>query len=65
MKNRIKKMVKGCKTPEQLTVASKYLSQAYKSGMMSEYDNDELSRLIVSLYKDMDYDSENQFGNTC
>ena len=65
MKNRIKKIIAGCKTPEQMTVASNYLSRAYKSGMISDYDNNELSRLIVSLYKAMDYDSENQFGNTC
>ena len=65
MKNRIKKVIEGCKTPEQMTVASRYLSQAYKSRMISDYDNNELSRLIVSLYKAMDYDSKNQFGNTC
>ena len=54
-----------CQNQDELTEESKSLSQAYKSGMISHYDNDELSRLIVSLYREMDHHSKNQFGNTC
>ena len=65
MKNKIKKRITDCEYQHQLIEESSYLSKAYESGMISEYDNNELSRLIVSLYGDMDYDSKNQFGNTC
>ena len=53
-----------CKNTYQLTTASSYLSMVYESGKITEHDNDELSKLIVSLYREMDYDSKNQFGKT-